>query len=556
MNYDMERICPLCATGQIDNPEVCPADGTAMVGRGSSADPFVGREVEGRLRIDRFLGSGGMGHVYVATQLDATRRQVAVKFVRSELLGSQDTEKRFFREVQMLASGSHASVVSVYFSGKSRVAEREVPYFAMELIAGTPLCDLMGGGRQLAPGRVVRLGLNILNGLAALHAQGLVHRDLKPANVLLLDGTDDTIKILDFGLAKPVQTEAELQITASNVVLGTPAYMSPEQMMGWELDGRSDLYSLGVMLFEMLSGVRPGADGSGSLPRLSQTHPQLQIDSLLSDFVARLLATDRDMRPSLATDAVTELTEIGKGLLTQEQELSALALEPTIAAPPTTEPLATEGGLEEPSGAWPWGLVIAAVVAIVVAAGLYHAMSGEGAAPSPDSLIVDVVSGVRAELTEQGRVTEDLGRWSDVGDVAARRDAPVRGAEISSGPVELFTPETLTESPLPVMADIQADSVEDLLSGVDTQTSAGAALTEIEQARPERRADHKRKVKEESVKTDEADHDKMGPEEAEPEVSEGGKSIEESVKEKPSEAEADEVPADAEDPESSILESE
>ena len=295
---------------------LCQVDKAELVVRGSQEDPFVELIIDERLKVHRYLGAGGMGHVYIARQLDATQREVAVKFIRQELMKSEEDERRFFREVRTLASGAHANVVGVYFSGYAEVTGKRIPYFAMELIKGNPLSDFIGKGKRLAPQKVCRMGTNILRGLEALHDAGLIHRDIKPANILVLDGCEEEIKILDFGLAKGVATEEEERITATNMVLGTPAYMSPEQMLGWELDARADLYSVGVILYEMVTGYRPVRESLGAVPTPRENFPELDIPELLNDYVVTLVLPDRDKRPATARAALTQLEEILEALLT------------------------------------------------------------------------------------------------------------------------------------------------------------------------------------------------------------------------------------------------
>jgi len=297
---------------------VCSTDSTELVLRGEPLDPFINLVMDARLKVERYLGAGGMGHVYIARQLDATQRLIAVKFIRAELLEHKEDEKRFFREIRTLASAAHSNVVSVYFSGHARVAGQKIPYFAMELLKGLPLSDLVGHGTRLEVRRSCRIVLSILRGLGALHKAGIVHRDLKPANVLLLDGQDDQVKILDFGLAKSkITTDEEIAVTVGNVIMGTPAYMSPEQMLGWNLDDRSDLYSVGMILYELVTGYRPLRDKSGAIPTADLAFPELGLPEPLCKLVSTLVAMDRERRPKTATEVHAALQEIADTLPSQ-----------------------------------------------------------------------------------------------------------------------------------------------------------------------------------------------------------------------------------------------
>lgn len=322
-----EKLCPQCGTKCGNEMTNCPQDGADLVLRGTDEDPFIGFEIDGRVRIDRYLGAGGMGHVYFGTQLDATSREVAVKFIRHELLRGAEDEKRFFREIRTLATAAHANVVSVYFSGHAELTGRKIPYFAMELLKGAPLNDIMGNGRTIAPLRAVRLGASIASGLSALHTSGIVHRDLKPANVLLLDDQEDAIKILDFGLAKPVEKEEDNTVTVGNLIMGTPAYMSPEQMMGLELDARSDLYSLGVMLYESVAGKRPPRPGSGVPVSLAEACGGMPVPESLVGLTHQLLDMDREKRPESARNVQKRLRSIADEILMGARPLADLETE-------------------------------------------------------------------------------------------------------------------------------------------------------------------------------------------------------------------------------------
>jgi serine/threonine-protein kinase len=298
----------------------CPKDQAELVVRGEPADPFLNLVVENRLRIERYLGAGGMGHVYVGRQLDATQREVAVKFIRPEMLAHEEDEKRFFREIRTLASASHANVVNIFFSGHAERFNVKIPFFAMELLKGQPLSDVVGRGKRLPVERSIRITQNILRGLTALHDAGVLHRDLKPGNVQLLDPEDDQVKILDFGLAKPmIQGTEETAVTVGHLVMGTPAYMSPEQMLGWDLDDRSDLYAVGMILYELLTGHRPTRDTCGGVQRADEAFPELKLPADLCSVIQELVAMDIKIRPRTARDVLKRLQGI-------------------VAAPPIGEP--------------------------------------------------------------------------------------------------------------------------------------------------------------------------------------------------------------------------
>lgn len=324
----MEKTCPDCGVSYSGDEHLCAHAPTVESDGGAQGDPLLGLEIDGRARVERFLGAGGMGNVYVARQLDGTDRRVAVKFVREELLRDGAFEKRFWREIRTMSSVNHKNVVIVYFAGVAEVDDRRLPYLAMELLEGDSLERFVSAGKPLPIDRALRMAAGVLEGLEALHGAGLVHRDLKLSNVFVLAGSDE-VKILDFGLARPVEGEAT-PITAVSAVVGTPGYMSPEHLMGHETDARSDLYSFGVMLHVMVTGAMPGVDDSGKLQDPSVRFPQLELPKGLCDLLASLLALPRDQRPQRAAEALERLTAADR-----QMEEAATVLEPLLPEPDT-----------------------------------------------------------------------------------------------------------------------------------------------------------------------------------------------------------------------------
>lgn len=222
----------------------------------SRSDAWIGRTIDGQFRVERMLGGGGMGSVYVAEQL-GVERKVVVKVIRAALTEDPTVVERFRRESKIVARLSHPNIVQVYTAGETPEGAH---YLVMELADGVPLDEEMRRNGALGEQRSLQIALQIAEALAAAHAAGVVHRDLKPANVILtrLFGGRELVKVLDFGIAKLVeQADDGPGLTGSGVIVGTPAYMSPEQVKGSGVDGRSDLYTLGVILYEMLAGKHP-----------------------------------------------------------------------------------------------------------------------------------------------------------------------------------------------------------------------------------------------------------------------------------------------------------
>ena len=216
----------------------------------SFSGPAPGRQI-GRFRIERELGRGGMGIVYLArdTKLE---RSVAIKCLPPEVMGDETIRSRLEREAKLLASLNHPNIATIY----EELEQTEgIGYLVLEYIAGETLAERIGRGR-LTMEEALSIGLQIAEAVSAAHSEGVIHRDLKPGNIKITP--DDQVKVLDFGIAKPVKAETTGQastLTEPGQIIGTPAFMSPEQTRGRSIDHRSDIWSFGCVLFEMLTGV-------------------------------------------------------------------------------------------------------------------------------------------------------------------------------------------------------------------------------------------------------------------------------------------------------------
>ena len=236
-----------------------------------------GTVIDGRYEIKAVLGAGGMGSVYEAEHL-GLRRRVAVKILQTRRLLDESMQQRFEREAQTLAAVSHPNIVDITDFG----SWNDVPYLVMEKLQGQNLFELLRD-QVLSPREVADLMLQLLNALDHAHEQKLVHRDLKPGNVWIERNESGRmqVRLLDFGFAKFIDDRGD-SLTEEGVILGTPAYMSPEQASGGSLDARTDIYSAGVLLFQMLTGCRP-FEGEPALvlrAHIRETPPR--VDSLVS----------------------------------------------------------------------------------------------------------------------------------------------------------------------------------------------------------------------------------------------------------------------------------
>ncbi|MFF0221651.1 Stk1 family PASTA domain-containing Ser/Thr kinase [Streptomyces sp. NPDC004629] len=210
------------------------------------------RRLGGRYELGQVLGRGGMAEVYLAhdTRLGRT---VAVKTLRADLARDPSFQARFRREAQSAASLNHPAIVAVYDTGEDYIDGVSIPYIVMEYVDGSTLRELLHSGRKLLPERAMEMTIGILQGLEYAHRNGIVHRDIKPANVMLT--RNGQVKVMDFGIARAMG-DAGMTMTQTAAVIGTAQYLSPEQAKGEQVDARSDLYSTGCLLYELLT-VRP-----------------------------------------------------------------------------------------------------------------------------------------------------------------------------------------------------------------------------------------------------------------------------------------------------------
>ena len=296
--------CPKCGRCEDPGTALCAMDGTAM--RPVASIPRV---VDNKYRMEQLLGRGGMGAVYRARDIRLDRL-VAVKVVRADLLGNADAQRRFRREAQIVAKLQHPSIVSLFDYGTFADGGA---FLVMELVRGEDLRHVLQREGRLDPPRSLRILTSVCSAIEAAHRDGVLHRDLKPENILLPTREVDA-KVLDFGVAKVMSEdrrdpEATLvgatMMTAAGMIVGTPAYMAPEQLHGNPPDARTDVFSLGVIAFEMMTGELPF--GRGTLADLVLAHARGVLPSTqhplppdLEGAIRSALHNDPDKRPPSA----------------------------------------------------------------------------------------------------------------------------------------------------------------------------------------------------------------------------------------------------------------
>jgi serine/threonine protein kinase/Tfp pilus assembly protein PilF len=272
------------------------------------------------------LGEGGMGEVYLAEDTKLNRR-VALKFLPVQYASDKEFKERFKREAQAAAALNHPNVITVY-----EVAEyQNIPYIAMEFVEGESLKDLIGK-KELSIGEVLDVTLQISDGLAAAHQAGIIHRDIKPQNILM--GKDHRVKICDFGLAK---LKTDVTLTQTGSTLGTVAYMSPEQAQGKEIDQRSDIFSLGVILYEMIAGRLPfrGDHEAAVIHSILNDMPEplarykSNLPEGLQRIVDKAMEKNREMRYQHADDLLADLRKLKMELETGVTQTLEASTKPT-----------------------------------------------------------------------------------------------------------------------------------------------------------------------------------------------------------------------------------
>ncbi|HUG91032.1 MAG TPA: protein kinase, partial [Planctomycetaceae bacterium] len=389
----------------------------------------------GGYRVERILGQGGMGAVCLAHD-ERLGRMVALKTMKPEIVAHPGAKDRFLREARAAAQVEHDNIIPVWQVGE----DAGIPFIAMPLMQGESLACRLERERVSPLWVILKVGREVAEGLTAAHAHGLIHRDIKPGNVWLegdLKATDPAArfrrcKILDFGLVLPAHDDTHL--TASGITVGTPAYMSPEQAAGHALDFRTDLFSLGVLLYRMATGDQPfaGPSAMAVLTRLAvhnPPHPATKnpvVPTAVSDLIMRLLAKDPAGRPESARDVATTLRQIARERAATRKTGSAAPV--TCPPPPEADavPVTAAGNMVSDPGTeafspqlvtapvgrrvrsdntWKWMAAALLAVAAVVAAGVVIIkITG----PDGKETTIEVPDGSIVKVDPKGRVDLEL----------------------------------------------------------------------------------------------------------------------------------------------------
>jgi serine/threonine-protein kinase len=394
------KICPQCGTEYELDQRFCPKDGSTLKSQDATAD-LVGSIIADRYHVLRKLGEGGMGTVYLAEHVKMGRKS-AVKVMNPGMVHDADAISRFNREASNASKINHPNVCAVYDFGET---SEGLIYLAMEYIEGPPLTKVIEDQGALPPARAAEIAKQVADALAVAHDMGIVHRDLKPDNIMLTKNRDgsDLAKVVDFGIAKAANVESQ-KVTKTGLVVGTPEYMSPEQLSGDKLDGRSDIYALGLVTFNMLTGKlpfpaetlqesmimrltdkpKPLAEMKGDVPWTPQVQSVLDraleraVDARYQtsgEFGRELLAAIKGMRDSTATRQFTSMMSPPQPAPATRMSESSRSLPPTrvsTATPHSGTPVPSRPAKSRA----PMFAGIAALVVALGGAGAYFATKG------------------------------------------------------------------------------------------------------------------------------------------------------------------------------------
>lgn len=445
-------------------------------------DPHIGRVLAGHYRVDALLGRGGMGAVYRGLQL-SVGRPVAIKLISAGLPDPSQSLQRFRREAEATGRLNHPNTVRLFDFGLTEYGE---VYMVMELLEGHDLASRLQHG-PLPPAEAFHILRQILSALGESHARGIVHRDLKPGNVFLCNvhGDPNFVKLMDFGIAGMEQGREAQKLTVTGAVMGTPAYMSPEQAQGKTVDARGDLYSCGVVLFEMLAGRTPfEADTLVSmlLAHVTQTPKRLsECGASFPDLphaqrlIDRLLAKSPSDRPASAAYVLAELDKIQSGQelspATRTQTAPLAHTEPSlyVHAPAPVTPLGWDHQHAKAPTTYAKKVWIGAGVVAVTAAALTIGLllPPRAATPPTPVAVAKVVAPAPSKPAEPVEVMQQ-----------AATVAPLQPA--ASGALAASAARTHTDVDNPVALDGSVKQLSDTLADVPTAESAAQDEAEDE----------------------------------------------------------------------------
>jgi len=310
------KSCPVCDRQYPDDAAVCEHDGLTLRKSLLKEEPLLGQMIKGKYRVLKKLGSGGMGSVYLAEQMSIGRK-IALKVLQGEFAKDDEFIKRFHQEARLAANLNHRHLVTIHDFDQT---EDGAVFIAMEYVEGQNLRELIRQ-RSITLNHAVRIARQMAEGLSAAHQAGVIHRDIKPENIMITKATDE-VKVMDFGIARLRDVETIARLTQPGVIMGTPAYMAPEQIEGSEVNEKTDIYAFGVVMYEMLSGDTPfKAPTPSALLIKHVTEQPIPLRKLREDMplilerlVMQALEKMPERRPKQMAEVVEELQKVEESL--------------------------------------------------------------------------------------------------------------------------------------------------------------------------------------------------------------------------------------------------
>ena len=427
------KVCTACNAQYDDNTVFCPVDGTPLRKLAGGGD-LVGEVVADRYHIKKKLGEGGMGQVYLAEHVKMGRR-CAIKIMSPGSMNDADAISRFNREAANASRINHPHVCAIYDFGETQDG---LIYLAMEFIEGQSLTAIIEEHGTLPLPRAAEMIQQAADALQAAHDLGIVHRDLKPDNIMVTTTRGkDTVKVVDFGIAKAAGGgESNQKVTKTGFVVGTPEYMSPEQLAGDAVDGRSDIYSLGLVFYRMITGTTPfPADSQQEtmIKRLTDdpiplatVRPDLKFPAELQRVLDRVLARNPSMRYPSSADFGRDLRNVvqsSTGMIAVDVEAGTQVVKsedlkqavPATRVDPAAK-AAARGGATRPQpavaaapvpakGGFPVVPVAVGVVAVAIGVGAWAIKGGLGGSGAPEPPGTQAVQETTATVPETGKDT-------------------------------------------------------------------------------------------------------------------------------------------------------
>jgi eukaryotic-like serine/threonine-protein kinase len=447
------KACPKCGKRFLGNEEFCPNDGQTLADLDDKKldDPLVGTTIDGRYQVEKKLGEGGMGVVYLAKHA-VIGSKCALKVLRGELTGEGEVSERFIQEARAAAAIGNDHIIQITDFGQ---LPDGAAYFVMEFLDGLALHDVIQNSPKMPAQRVLHIMTQCCEALAAAHQSDIVHRDLKPDNIFLVrKGTvDDFVKVLDFGIAKVQAGEGGKRLTKTGMIFGTPQYMSPEQAAGSGVDARTDIYSLGIIMYELLCGHVPFEADTfmGVLTKHLYEEPipprrlvpPVDMPQNLEAILLKAIAKKPDKRYQSMSEFAQDLRAVGEGR-TPDIVYDQMRDTATTTVPPPS-PTQVVGGKTAVWGRgdarsqskpkWPIFAGLGAVVVLgAVAAILFLGGGGRGTEASANPGIKPVVAPI----------------------AVPEKKAPV---EVATPPVPAKEPETPPVAAAPTVTAVKISSV-------------------------------------------------------------------------------------------------